>query len=63
MRRSVVTQFMSVRVGAMYLRSGDNKPWRDRIAPSQINSLKLNNGKSVLGSSMTKRRNLRRGDE
>ena len=51
MRRSVVTQFMSVRVGAMYLRSGDNKP------------LKLNNGKSVLGSSMTKRRNLRRGDD
>ncbi len=41
MRRSVVTQFMSVRVGA----------------------LKLNNGKSVLGSSMTKRRNLRRGDD
>ena len=36
---------------------------RGGIAPSQINSLKLNNGKSVLGSSMTKRRNLRRGDE
>lgn len=29
MRRSVVTQFMSVRVGAMDLRSGDNKPWRN----------------------------------
>ena len=60
----MVTQFMSVRVGAMYLRSGEAVIIsRGGIAPSQINSLKLNNGKSVLGSSMTKRRNLRRGDD
>lgn len=57
----MVTQFMSVRVGAMYREAVIIS--RGGIAPSQINSLKLNNGKSVLGSSMTKRRNLRRGDD
>ena len=31
----MVTQFMSVRVGAMDLRSGDNKPWRNG-APYEV---------------------------
>jgi len=36
---------------------------RGGIAPSQVSTLKLNMVRSVLGSSMTKRRNLPKGDD